>query len=153
MPPVVNSHPATKIKDGEFSAVNSVSKVCKMYAEMVAVCGSLRFYKVVKFNDKELLSFKMRSQPVAYIEPMLRAGWSVVLISAVAREFSLPQNVQAGSRAHQDSYSVWTGLFPGGRDVDHSPPSNAEVRNEWSYTSAPLYAFLEWTGQLFLFHS
>jgi len=131
--------------------VNSVSKVCKVYAEMVAVCGSLRFYNLVKFNGKELLALKMRNQPVAYIEPTLRAGWSGVRISAVARGFSLPQNVQTGCWTHQASYSVCTGLFPGGRDVDHTPPSNAEVRNEWSYTSAPLYAFLEWTGTAFPF--
>jgi len=24
-----------------------------------------------------------------------------------------------------------------GRDVNHRPPSNAEVKNEWSYTSIP----------------
>jgi len=24
-----------------------------------------------------------------------------------------------------------------GRDVDHSPPSGAEAKNEWSYTSTP----------------
>jgi Ca2+/Na+ antiporter len=28
------------------------------------------------------------------------------------------------------------------REVDHSPPSNDEVRNEWSYTSTPLCFFL-----------
>jgi len=33
--------------------------------------------------------------------------------------------------------------FPGiRREVDHSPPSNDEVRNEWSYTSTPLYRFM-----------
>jgi hypothetical protein len=25
-----------------------------------------------------------------------------------------------------------------GRDADHSPPSNAEVKNSWSYTFIPL---------------
>jgi len=24
-----------------------------------------------------------------------------------------------------------------GREADHSPPSNAEVKNAWSYTSTP----------------
>jgi hypothetical protein len=24
-----------------------------------------------------------------------------------------------------------------GREVDHSPPSSAEIKNEWSYTSFP----------------
>jgi hypothetical protein len=31
-----------------------------------------------------------------------------------------------------------------GREADDSPPSNAEVKNAWSYTSTPHYAFLAW---------
>jgi len=27
-------------------------------------------------------------------------------------------------------------------DVDHSPPSSDEVKNEWSYKFTPLYAFI-----------
>jgi hypothetical protein len=30
------------------------------------------------------------------------------------------------------------------RESDHSPPSNAEVRNAWSYTSIPQYVFMAW---------
>jgi hypothetical protein len=30
------------------------------------------------------------------------------------------------------------------READHSPPSNAEVKNMWSYTSSPLYIFMAW---------
>jgi hypothetical protein len=33
-----------------------------------------------------------------------------------------------------------------GRDVDLSPRSNSEVKNEWSYTATPLYTFMAWTG-------
>jgi hypothetical protein len=29
------------------------------------------------------------------------------------------------------------GVKPPGREADHSPPSNAEVKNVWSYTSIP----------------
>jgi hypothetical protein len=36
-------------------------------------------------------------------------------------------------------------LFPG-REIDHSPPSSVEVKNEWSYASVPPYAFMAWTG-------
>jgi hypothetical protein len=28
------------------------------------------------------------------------------------------------------------------READHSPPSSAEVKNAWSYTSAPPYVFM-----------
>jgi hypothetical protein len=30
-----------------------------------------------------------------------------------------------------------------GRDIDHLPPSNAEIKNAWSHTSAP-YIFMAW---------
>jgi hypothetical protein len=30
-----------------------------------------------------------------------------------------------------------TGLKRSGREADHSPPSNGEVKNEWSYASTP----------------
>jgi hypothetical protein len=44
-----------------------------------------------------------------------------------------------------------------GREVDHSPPTSAEVMKMWIYTSAPLYAFMTWClisrtqGKLYLF--
>jgi hypothetical protein len=31
-----------------------------------------------------------------------------------------------------------------GREADHSPPSSAKVKNEWSYTFTPPYVFMEW---------
>jgi hypothetical protein len=38
------------------------------------------------------------------------------------------------------------GLFPGvkrqGREADHSPPTNAEVKKMWIYTSTPLYVLM-----------
>jgi hypothetical protein len=30
------------------------------------------------------------------------------------------------------------------RVADHSPPSSAEVKNEWSYTSTPLNVYMAW---------
>jgi hypothetical protein len=30
------------------------------------------------------------------------------------------------------------------READHSPPSSAEVKNVWSYTSTPHYVFMAW---------
>jgi hypothetical protein len=30
------------------------------------------------------------------------------------------------------------------READHSPPPSVEVRNAWSYTSSPHYAFMAW---------
>jgi hypothetical protein len=35
------------------------------------------------------------------------------------------------------------GSFRGG-EADHSPQSSTEVKNAWSYTSIPQYAFMAW---------
>jgi hypothetical protein len=69
---------------------------------------------------------------------------SRVRFPAGAGTFSLHHRVQKGSGAHSASYPVGiTNSFPGvkrpGREADHSPPSSAEVKNAWSYTStAPI---------------
>ena len=34
-----------------------------------------------------------------------------------------------------------------GREADHSPPPNAEVKNTWSYTSIPPHDFMRVHGQ------
>jgi hypothetical protein len=57
-----------------------------------------------------------------------------------AGNLSLHHHVQNGSGAHTASYLMGTrGSFSGvkrpGREADYSPPSSAEVKNEWSYTS------------------
>jgi hypothetical protein len=55
------------------------------------------------------------------------------LIILRTRYFPVLKNVQAGSGTQPASYSVGMGFFRGakrpGRDVDHSPPSSAEVKN------------------------
>jgi hypothetical protein len=43
-----------------------------------------------------------------------------------------------------------------GHEADHSPPSSAEVKNEWCYTSTPQYTYMAWCsvkaqGQLYLY--
>jgi hypothetical protein len=44
-------------------------------------------------------------------------------------------------------------------EADHSPPSTAKVKNAWSYTFTPQYAFMAWClvkkahGQLYLYHT
>jgi len=52
--------------------------------------------------------------------------------------------------------SLSLGLKRPGSEADQSPPSSAEVKNVWSYTSAPQYAFMEWClvksqGQLYFY--
>jgi hypothetical protein len=63
------------------------------------------------------------------------------------KKFSLPHIVQTGSGVHPTSYKMGTaGSFPGvkrrGRETDHSPPTSAEVKKMWIYTSTTLYVFI-----------
>jgi hypothetical protein len=60
--------------------------------------------------------------------------------SRYGQECSLLQIVQTGSEVHSTSYPVGTGaLSPrvkrSGREVEHSPPTSAEVKKMWIYTS------------------
>jgi hypothetical protein len=57
-----------------------------------------------------------------------------------AGNFSLFHRVQTGSGAHPFSYPIGTGALSlgvkrPGREADNSPPSTAEVKNAWRYTS------------------
>jgi hypothetical protein len=36
------------------------------------------------------------------------------------------------------------GLKRRGREADHSPPTSAEVKKTWIYTSTPPYVFMAW---------
>jgi len=36
-----------------------------------------------------------------------------------------------------------------GCNVDHPPPSSADVKNEWNYTPTPPYAFMALKGKVF----
>jgi hypothetical protein len=62
----------------------------------------------------------------------LRAGRYGVRFPAGAGNFSL-HHVQTRYRC---SFPGGGGKRPG-READHSPPSSAEVKNAWSYTSTP----------------
>jgi hypothetical protein len=48
-------------------------------------------------------------------------------------------------------------ILPRGRaaglEVEDSPPSSVDVKNKWSYTSTPLYAFMAWEGTLFFYNN
>jgi hypothetical protein len=52
------------------------------------------------------------------------------------------RSVQTGFGAHPDFCSMGTGVEAQGREAGHSPPSSADVTNEWSYTSIPPYGFI-----------
>jgi hypothetical protein len=52
-------------------------------------------------------------------------------------------------------YSGYPGGKRPGREADHVPPSSAEVKNAWSYTSIPSLAwdFCYTQGQLHVYHT
>jgi hypothetical protein len=65
----------------------------------------------------------------------------------VGSKFSLLHIVQTGSGVYPNSYNMSTrGYFPGvkrqGCDADHSPPTSAEFKKMWIYTSTPPYVFM-----------
>jgi hypothetical protein len=74
----------------------------------------------------------MRSQDtIVGIVTRLQAGLSRVQIQSGESNFSHLQYVQTSSQPPIQ----WVAGFQPGHEVDHSPPSSTEVKNEWSYTS------------------
>jgi hypothetical protein len=45
-------------------------------------------------------------------------------------------------RIHWLAEALFSWVKRSGREADHSPPSTAEVKNAWSYTSIPQYIFM-----------
>ena len=82
-------------------------------------------------------------------------------ISNAGKSFSLLQSLKTGSAAHQaylsmGSEDLYQGVKQLGRDAHHSPPSNAKIKYECSYTSTSHVS--SWLGerQIYLylyFHS
>lgn len=83
--------------------------------------------------------------------PVPTLAWTVSSLTKIQdsnpsmrADLSLLNNNQTGSRAHPASYPVGNGgSFPPRakwpkRQAEHSHPANAEVNNEWTYTSTPL---------------
>jgi hypothetical protein len=65
-----------------------------------------------------------------------------LLLLLLGQQLSLLHIVQTGSGAHPAFYPMGTtGSFPWvkrqGREAEHSPPANAEVKKTWIYTSTP----------------
>jgi hypothetical protein len=82
-----------------------------------------------------------------YISAGLRSGRSGGSFPCRVWEFSLHHRVQTCSGAHPASYPVGTrGSFSGGKAAGawsyFSRPFSSEVKDDWSYTSTPQYAFM-----------
>jgi hypothetical protein len=80
--------------------------------------------------------------------------------SSKAGNFLLHHCAQTSSGAHplscpRDIGALSLEVRQLGHEADHSPPSSAGVKNAWSCTSTPQYAFMSWCsveaqGQLYL---
>jgi hypothetical protein len=84
-----------------------------------------------------------------HFERGLRAGWSGVRVRVGMGIFLLTPASIPAQRPTQPPVQLVPGfLFLGvkrpGREADHSPPSSAEVRSAWSYTSTPQYVLMAW---------
>jgi hypothetical protein len=73
--------------------------------------------------------------------------WGVGYRVPVGSWISVLQVVQTTSGVHPASYPVGTGDSSQGvkrpwSEADHSPPTSAEVKKIWIYTSTPPYTFM-----------
>jgi len=87
-------------------------------------------------------SGRLGEEKSLFLLPGCRFGWagrSGLRILTGARDYSLLQNLQTGSASSQPPSQWVPGSMRGqrrpGREVKHSPPSSAQVKNEWSCTS------------------
>ena len=109
-------------------------------------------------SDCEVIIFVTmlgRACELGYLLTRLRAGRFGVRIPAGVTDFYLLQIVQTACGAHPASISMGTTVLLGvkqpERDVDHAPPSSTEVKNEWSFMSAPCLCVLRYEqGKIYL---
>jgi hypothetical protein len=83
-----------------------------------------------------------------YLLPVQNLGFRFRFLAG-AGNFSLHTCIQNGSGANHlliqwVTGTISLGVKRQGREADHSPQSSAEVKNVWSYTSAPQYTFMAW---------
>jgi len=132
---------------GPFPSGFPTKTLCMPLALIRATCPAHLILRSIPFWNK------------LFSSPLLKA-WFGFRISTGARNISLFRTVQTGSEAHLPSFSVGTGFISWrvkwpGRKVNHLSLSNAEIKNEWSYTSAPPvylhYLAYIWTMYFFLY--
>jgi hypothetical protein len=130
-------------------AYQRVSLVSLLTTRLQRQCD---FYFILYMLHYDLLSSQSR---IVGIATRLQDGGAQVSNPTRGKYSSLLQNVQPGFRVHTASYSMGTGVFLRGKTArpsgSDSPFSSARVKNEWIFTSAPPYAFVTWTRQLYFF--
>jgi hypothetical protein len=106
---------------------------------------TLIFYTYRFVSDYSVLSSKDSRESSDSIVTML--GWRVRGSNPGKYKRIFSMNVHNGSGACPVSYLLGTGILSPrvkrpGREVNHTPPSSAEVKNKWSQASARLSSFL-----------
>lgn len=96
-----------------------------------SLCSSLKPSVMSYQNGYDDYDSTVWSSSVSIVTGM-RAHLFMVRFPAEARYFSVLRNVQTGP-------STCSRVKRAGRELDHSVPSFAEVKNEWSCTSTVLY--------------
>jgi len=109
---------------------NNTSTVCtqQLYLILVCVCVYIYIYIV------RILIPHPGDTP-SHVEAGTGYGWELrgSILGRTKRHFPSPKVQTAMRPSHLAVYWV-QGVF--GRDADHSPPSSAEVENEWSCASS-----------------
>jgi len=80
----------------------------------------------------------------------LQYKWYGLWIPARAPDFSLLQNVHTGSGTLPACYWMGTG-YKAAEAWSWPRPGGDKLKNEWNYTSFPLYAFIAWQGSFYAF--
>jgi hypothetical protein len=75
-------------------------------------------------------------------------GKEFIYAARCSEDFRGPSKILGPLNGYQGFFS---GVKPPGNIIEHFSLSRAKVRNEWSSTSTPLYAFMAWKGTRFLF--
>jgi hypothetical protein len=80
-------------------------------------------------------------------------GWTIGVLGFDSRRglgiflFTTASRTAPGPTQHPIQWVpgvLFLGVKRPGREVDHSPPYSAEVKNAWKYTSIPQYVFMAW---------
>jgi hypothetical protein len=101
-----------------------------------------KYKQTIIWKSEDLVSCQEPGQRNRYSD-WLRAGQPKCWSSSP----SPVHVIQTDSGAHSASYPMVTGALSRevkrpGREADHSPPTSAEVKKIWIYTSIPPYAFM-----------
>jgi hypothetical protein len=77
-------------------------------------------------------------------------GWTIGVLGFNSRRglgiflFTTVSRTALGYTQPHIQGALSLGVKRPGSETDHSPPSSAEIKNTWSYTSTPQYAFMAW---------